>query len=423
MRQVMLAGVCAAVAGLMVSATLLGAPTERSTWPQWRGPDRDGTVAGPAWPGTLQSAVRSQWSRALAPSYSGPIVSTAMVYVTETKNKTTEVVRALDRATGAVRWVVEWPGAVSVPFYAKSRGDWIRSTPALDNGVLYVAGMRDVLVALDAATGTQRWRVDFIETFKAAVPEFGFISSPLVDRGGVYVQAANSVVKLDARTGAVVWRTLEGGATVFESGAFSSPVVATIAGVRQLVVQTRETLNGVDLSTGRVLWSQPVPSFRGMNILTPVVVGDAVFTSSYQNGSWLYRVGRDGTTWTVTEGWAMNAQGYMSTPVVIDGYAYLHLANQRFACVDLRTGQRMWTSTPYGKYWSLVAQGDRLLALDETGHLRLIRATPRAFELIDETVVGEGEAWAHLAVADDELFVRDGAGISAYRWTSPTIAW
>lgn len=415
-QQRLLAGMSGCLAGLMASVALSGAPAERSTWPQWRGPERNGTVPGPTWPVKLQGGVTSKWSMPLAPSYSGPIVSADLVYVTETKDRTTEVVRALDRATGAQRWAVEWPGAVSVPFYAKSRGDWIRATPALANGTLYVAGMRDVLVALDAATGTERWRVDFVERFKAAVPEFGFISSPLVDRGGIYVQAANSVVKLDVRTGAVVWRTLEGGATVFESGAFSSPIVATLAGVRQLVVQTRETLNGVELETGRVLWSQPVPSFRGMNILTPVVVGDAVFTSSYQNGSWLYRVSREGAAWTVTQAWAMNAQGYMSTPVVIDGYAYLHLANQRLACIDLRTGQRMWTTTPFGKYWSLVAQGDRLLALDETGHLRLIRATPSAFELLDETVVGEGEAWAHLAVADGELFVRDGTGISAYRW-------
>ncbi len=416
MRQVLLAGLCGWLAGLIISVTLLAAPNDRSTWPQWRGPDRDGTVTGTTWPGTLRTAVTEQWSVPLAPSYSGPIVSADLVYVTETKNRTTEVVRALDRSTGAERWKAEWPGAISVPFYAKSRGDWIRATPALDNGTLYVAGMRDLLVALDAATGAERWRVDFMTTFSTTVPEFGFISSPLVDRGAVYVQAANSVVKLDARTGAVVWRTLNGGPSVMESGAFSSPIVASLAGVRQLVVQTRETLNGVDLATGSALWSQPVPSFRGMNILTPVVVGDAVFTSSYQRGSWLYRVRRDGATWSVTEDWAMNAQGYMSTPVVIDGYAYLHLANQRMACIDLRTGQRMWTTTPFGKYWSLVAQGDRLLALDETGHLRLIRATPTAFELIDETVVGEGEAWAHLAVADGELFVRDGAGVSAYRW-------
>ena len=123
MRQVLLAVVCGWLAGLMISVTLLGAPTERSTWPQWRGPDRDGTVAGPAWPATLKTAVTAQWSLGLAPSYSGPIVSADLVYVTETKNKSTEVVRALDRSTGAVRWTVEWPGAISVPFYAKSRGD------------------------------------------------------------------------------------------------------------------------------------------------------------------------------------------------------------------------------------------------------------------------------------------------------------
>jgi outer membrane protein assembly factor BamB len=404
------------VVGVILGVTLVGASDDRSTWPQWRGPARDGMVAGPAWPAALTGAVKQTWSLPLAPSYSGPIVSADTVFVTETRGKTTEVVRALDRATGAVRWTAEWSGAVSVPFYAKSRGDWIRSTPALDRGTLYVAGMRDVLVALDAATGAERWRVDFVALLKAQVPEFGFISSPLVDAGSVYVQAGNSVVRIDARNGAVVWRTLNGGATVFESGAFSSPVIATIAGVRQLVVQTRETLNGVELSTGRVLWSQPVPSFRGMNILTPVVVGDSVFTSTYQNGSWLYQVSRDGAQWSVREAWSMNAQGYMSTPVVIDGYAYLHLANQRLACIDLRTGERKWTTTPYGKYWSLVAQGDRLLALDETGALRLIQATPSAFTLLDTTTVGEGEAWAHLAVADHELFVRDGAGITAYRW-------
>lgn len=307
-------------------------------------------------------------------------------------------------------------GAISVPFYAASRGSWIRSTPALAGDTLYVAGMRDVLVALDVRTGADRWRVDFPATLKSPVPEFGFISSPLVDGGAVYVQASNAVVKVDAKTGAVRWRSLEAGGSVMESGAFSSPVIATLAGVRQLVVQSRERLAGLDLSTGAVLWSQPVPSFRGMNILTPTVVGDTIFTSSYQNASWLYRVARDASGWSVRQEWTMNAQGYMSTPVVIDGYAYMHLANQRLACVDLRTGERMWTTTPFGKYWSLVAQGDRLLALDETGQLRLIRANPERFELLDEIIVGEGEAWAHVALAGSDLYVRDGAGLSAYRW-------
>jgi outer membrane protein assembly factor BamB len=416
MRQIAAALGVGWVVGVVLAVTLRAGGVELASWPQWRGPNRDGIVAGPAWPGALKDRMERQWSVTLAPSYSGPVASADTVFVTETRNKSAEVVTAIDRATGKPRWTREWAGAISVPFYAASRGSWIRSTPALAGDTLYVAGMRDVLVALDVRTGADRWRVDFPATLKSPVPEFGFISSPLVDGGAVYVQASNAVVKVDAKTGAVRWRSLEAGGSVMESGAFSSPVIATLAGVRQLVVQSRERLAGLDLSTGAVLWSQPVPSFRGMNILTPTVVGDTIFTSSYQNASWLYRVARDTSGWSVRQEWTMNAQGYMSTPVVIDGYAYMHLANQRLACVDLRTGERKWTTTPFGKYWSLVAQGDRLLALDETGQLRLIRANPERFELLDEITVGEGEAWAHVALAGSDLYVRDGAGFSAYRW-------
>ena len=403
--------------GAVFALTLRAGGMDVSSWPQWRGPSRDGQVAGPAWPTALGDSLSRQWSVRLAPSYSGPIASGELVYVTETRDKSSEVVSAYDRRTGGLRWSREWAGSVRVPFYAASRGSWIRSTPALADDTLFVAGMRDVLVALNAQTGDERWRVDFPAALGSPVPEFGFISSPLVDDGSVYVQASNAVVKVDARTGAIRWRSMEAGGSVMESGAFSSPMMATLAGVRQLVVQSRERIAGLDAATGQVLWSHTVPSFRGMNILTPVVLGDTIFTSTYQNGSFLFRVSRDANNWRVVQEWAMNAQGYMSTPVVVDGYAYLHLANQRLACIDLRTGERKWTTTPFGKYWSLIAQGDRLLALDETGQLRLIRANPERFELLDELTVGEGEAWAHVALAGSDLYVRDGAGLTAYRWT------
>ena len=105
-----------------------------------------------------------------------------------------------------------------------------------------------------------------------------------------------------------------------------------------------------------------------------------------------------------------------SSPIVIDGHAYVHLRNQRFACIELATGKEAWITTPFGRYWSLVAQGDRILALDETGELRLIRATPEAFDLRGTAQVAERESWAHLAVEGDELLVRDLEGITAYRW-------
>ncbi len=314
---------------------------------------------------------------------------------------------------------MQWPGAMSVPFFAASNGSWIRATPAFDGDSLFVAGMRDVLVSLDARTGKENWRVDFVKEFKSPLPTFGFVSSPLLDGESLYVQAGASLVKLDKTTGKVIWRTLKDDGGMMGS-AFSSPVIATLAGQRQLVVQTREKLAGVDPDSGTVLWEQEVPSFRGMNILTPVVMGDGVFTSSYQNKSWLFDITKSGEAFQVKEAWSNKAQGYMSTPVVIDGHAYMHLQNQRFACINLATGERTWTSTPYGKYASLVAQKDRILALDQKGELLLLKANPRQFELLDERKVSDQDTWAHLAVCGDEVFVRELNALSVFRWRDRT---
>lgn len=385
-------------------------------WGQWRGPTRDGQVSGPAWPDRLtKESLTLLWRVPLGPSYSGPIVAGDLVYTTETKDKASEVVFALDWKTGKERWRSDWKGAMTVPFFAAANGSWIRSTPACDGERLYVGGMRDVLVCLDAQTGKEIWRVDFARELKTPVPDFGFVCSPLLDGDAVYVQAGASVAKLDKRSGKILWRALNDSGGMMGS-AFSSPVLATVSGKRQLIVQTREKLAGVDPGTGEVLWSQVVPSFRGMNILTPLVAGDTIFTSSYQNKSWLYQIAPDKDRYAVTQVWANNAQGYMSSPVLIGGYAYLHLQNQRFTCIDLKTGDRTWTSGTFGKYCSLVAQGDRILALDQRGLLLLLKANPKEFELVDSVKISDAETWAHLAVCGDELYIRELNALAVYRW-------
>jgi len=391
-----------------------------ATWKQWRGPTRDGQVAGTDWPDSLSEKVLTRrWRVDLDPGYSGPIVSAAAVFVAGTADKKTEVVIALDRKTGKELWRAEWAGAITVPFFAAANGSWMRATPALDGESLFVAGMRDVLVSLNAQTGKEQWRLDFVQEFKAPLPAFGFVSSPLVDGDFLYVQAGASVVKLEKKTGKVVWRALQDKGGMMGS-AFSSPLIATLAGQRQLVVQTREKLAGVDLDKGDVLWEQKVPNFRGMNILTPVVLGDAVFTSSYQNKSWLFQVAKSEGKFQVKEAWSNNAQGYMSTPVVIDGHAYLHLQNRRFTCINLKTGERTWTSQGFGQYCSLVAQKDRILALDQRGKLLLLKANPKAFELVDERQVSDQEAWAHVAVCGEEIFVRELKGLGVFLWKDPS---
>src|SRR5581483_10920814 len=259
-----------------------------------------------------------------------------------TVDKKAEVVTAHDRRTGKELWRASWDGSITVPFFAAKNGSWIRSTPAYDGKTLYVAGIKVLLVALDGQTGKELWRFDFVKEFASPPPDFGFVCSPLVDDAGVYVQAGGGFAKLDKKTGKVLWRTLADGGGMMAS-AFSSPVFARLAGKDQVVVQTRTKLAGVDRETGNELWAKDVPSFRGMNILTPLPNDeDGVFTSTYGGNTRLLRIKGDVGTYAAEDAWALRYEGNMTSPVVVGGHAYLLGKDQRLLCVNLETGKEAW---------------------------------------------------------------------------------
>ena len=397
-------------------------PAYPGDWSQWRGPDRTGHVRAAmdgqaAWPTRLtKDNLKRQWRIPMGPSYSGPVVSKDVVFTTATENEKTEVVTAVRRNSGEAVWRVEWPGSMKVPFFANRNGSWIRSTPAYDGTSLFVAGMLDVLVSLDAKTGKENWRVDFAKRFDANREHFGFFCSPMVDAEAVYLQTCAGVVKLNKATGETVWLTLkdEGG---MNGGAFSSPVRATLAGQDHLLVQSRTALCGINPKSGDVLWSQAIQTFRGMNILTPLAYGDAVFTSAYGGRGHLFGVGEEAGQIEVAQKWTNRVQAYMSTPVLIDGHAYVYLRSKRFCCVHLESGEVTWTSPSIAdENWSIVANGNRLLALTESGELYLIAANPKEFEVIDQVEVADSETWAHLAVDGDQILIRELNGLSAFTW-------
>jgi outer membrane protein assembly factor BamB len=210
-------------------------------------------------------------------------------------------------------------------------------------------------------------------------------SGPLVRRDRVFTLGT-------AEGDSDIVRALDqGDPGMMESGAFSSPVIAAIGDKRQILFQTRVTLDGVDPASGAVLWSRGVPSFRGMNILTPLVCGDSVFTSTGRIGFFLYKVPREREGFELKEAWRNKAKGSMPTPVIAGDYAYMRLRNQRFMCLDLRTGETKWTMEPFGQDWSMAVRGDKLLTLDERGCA---------------------------AVSGDEVFVRELTGIAACRLIS-----
>ncbi len=388
-------------------------------WTGWRGPHRNGVVKNANWPDSLDaSTLVKRWTVKLGPSYSGPVITGDTVFVTETKEKKFECVHAFDRSTGEKKWTAQWEGAIKVPFFARANGDWIRSTPAFDDGKLYVGGIRDVLVCLDANTGRQIWKINFVDKFDSPVPSFGFVCSPLVDGDFIYVQAGSGFCKIDKKTGDVLWRTLadEGG---MNGSVFSSPSFGTINGKRQVLVQMREAIHGIDPESGKVLWSQPVRSFRGMNILTPTVYNNGVFLSTYGGTTQMLNFSESNGKTSVGQKWEVGKQGYMSSPVIVDGHAYLNMKNQTIACFDLNEGKLKWSSPRFGKYASLVTNEDKILVLDESGALMLIKADPEKFNLLSERKLGDN-TWAHLGIRGDQIFVRELNAITVYDWKPPT---
>lgn len=385
-------------------------------WNQWRGPNRDGVFSDTKWPEALEGHLQLLWDQELSPSYSGPIVHDGLVITTETVDKSEERVSAYDLASGKPAWSTKWPGAMAVPFFAAANGDWIRSTPVCAEDRLIVLGMRDVMVCLNPKDGSEYWRVDFPADLETPLPSFGGVCSPLIKNGAVYVQTGGALVKLDLKDGSVIWQTLKNAEGMMSSGAFSSPVIATLCGQEQLVVQTRSDLCGIDMETGNLLWKQPIEAFRGMNILTPLVFNDQIFTSAYNGSAQLFRVAHDDSKgWSIEEVWQQKSQAYMSSPILVDNQIYLHLKNERFTNIGFEDGEINWTSSPMGKYWSLITNGKQILSLNDTGELRLIRPSNDQLEVVDEMKVAEN-SWAHLALQGDLLIVRDLTALKVYKW-------
>ena len=123
---------------------------------------------------------------------------------------------------------------------------------------------------------------------------------------------------------------------------------------------------------------------------------------------------------TAEVAWQNGIQAYMCTPVVISGHAYLLLRNQRLTCIDLSTGRETWPERQrFGRYMSLASDGRLILGLDQRGELVLFKANPAKFELVGRRKVADQQTWAHIAVAGDQLFIRELKAISCWRWAIP----
>ena len=380
-------------------------------WTSFRGPVGDGHYR--------QQPVRTDWGGALTPLWKQPVggghasfvIAGGRAFTIEQRGGR-ELAAAYDPATGRELWTTAW----NARFKEGNGGGGPRATPAWHDGRLYVLGATGEFRALDAATGRTLWRTDILADAGAVNLDFGLSASPLVVDGTVVVLpgGANgqSVVAYDSQSGKRVWGALDDGA------AYSSPMLVTLAGVRQILTFTATRLVGLSPENGTLLWELPWGTMNQAS--QPLVTGpDRVFISTATDAAMLQvAAGADGRL-AARELWRTNRMNNnFSSSVLHDGFIY-GLDGSILACIDASTGELKWKGGRYGSGQVMLASG-HLIVLTEQGELALVRADPKAHQEITRFPAIEGKTWNHPAMSDGILLVRNIEEMAAFDLTKGT---
>ncbi len=375
-------------------------------WPGFRGPDRDGIVRGVRiktdW---TASPPVELWRRPIGPAWSSFAVSGDVFYTQEQRGQD-ELVVCYNLTTGKP----VWKHRDAARFWESNGGAGPRGTPTLSNGRIYTLGGTGILNALDAGSGAVVWSRNAASDTKVKLPGWGFTSSPLVVGDVVIVATAGTLAAYDLATGAPRWVGPNGG------GSYSSPHLATIQGVPQIILLSATGATSVAPADGKQLWVHPLPS--SARIVQPGLTTEGDVLAHEGEGNALHRIAATQGTggWTVAERWITEGLNpYFSDFVVHKGHAF-GFSGSNIACIDLQDGQRKWKGGSYGHgQLVLLADQDLLLVVSEAGELALVGATPSQFAELARVPAIKGKTWNHPVLAGDVLLVRNGEEMVAFR--------
>jgi outer membrane protein assembly factor BamB len=385
-------------------------------WTDFRGPRRDGHYAEVPirtnWP---SGGLTPLWKEPVGGGYASFVIVGGRAFTIEQRGGE-EVAAAYDVATGRELWTNRWTAA----FRELMGGDGPRATPTWADGLVYVLGAAGELRCLDDATGRLAWRTNILADAGATNLKWGMAAAPLIVDDTVVVLPggadARSVVAYERRTGKPAWSALA------DQQAYASPMLVTLAGVRQILVFTASRLMGITPNNGEVLWEYPWTTQYGVNAGQPLVIGDSrVFISTgYGAGAAVVEVFAADGRLSARQIWRnIRMKNQFTSSVLQDGFIY-GLDESILACVDAATGELKWKGGRYGYGQVLLASG-YLIVLTEDGDLALVRATPERHQEVVRFPVLEGKTWNHPAMADGYLLVRNINEMAAFDLRMPAV--
>jgi outer membrane protein assembly factor BamB len=195
-------------------------------------------------------------------------------------------------------------------------------------------------------------------------------------------------------------------------------MVATLAGVKQVVFFTADALMGVEREHGDILWRVPFRTDAKRHAATPVIYGDTVIVNSHTIGLVATKIVGQGRGLRAVPLWANEELKInLSTPVRVGDYLYDQGPDQNYICADGRTGETKWQASGFGargtENSSTIVLGKNLLVLTDEGELVLIAARSDHYTELSHVQVC-GKNWNFPAFADGCLYVRDARELICY---------
>jgi len=299
--------------------------------------------------------------------------------------------------------------------FRNDQGDGPRGTPTVDGNRVYAEGGSGDLTCLDADTGATIWHASLTRDFGGGTPGWGYSESPLIVENLVIVTPGGNkgtLVALDKTTGAVVWKSEE----LKEGAHYSSPVLATISGVPQIVQFSGSSVFGVSLKDGTFLWRYKKPANGVANCCAPIVDQDHVFASSaYGTGGGLAKITQADNKFAADEVYfEKKLECHHGGIIKIGNWMYSN-GGGTLICMDFLTGKIMWQNRSVGK-GSLMAADGMLYVLSENHEIALVDASPGEYvERGRFKIKSHGRpSWAHPVVAGGRLYIRDQESLTAY---------
>jgi outer membrane protein assembly factor BamB len=408
--------------------------TTADDFPQFLGPQRNCWISEPALSRDWQSQPpKLLWKRSIGAGWSA--FSAVNGYaVTMEQRGDEEWVTCYEISSGDLLW----GHATKARHQNPLGGIGPRSTPTIHQGRVYALGATGIMRCLDGASGKLLWQDNLQARFGQTQAEdeqlvfWGRAGSPLiVDNlvvvpGGGPLGKAKNLVAFNAESGALAWHsespqlTKENQPTGrADQISYSSPALATLAGVRQILIVNESSASGHDPATGKTLWSHfwPGKSNADANGSQAAAVSGihVLLSKGYSAGAELLQfTTADNGTLRHRIAWKNPRvlQTKLTNVSLIDDHLY-GLSEGILECVELDGGKRMWKGGRYG-HGQILGVGSLLLVLAEDGRLALVEASPQRFTELAQIQPLEGKTWNNLCLYGRRLLIRNAQEAACY---------